>query len=236
MYKNINQFFEESHEAIAFDNFRKGKSVPFYIKVKLGLKSIFIEPIRFLIDNFPGGIGLVLRKIFYKIFLKNLGTNCIIDSHVRINGLKNISISEFVWIDHHVELASKFGSIDIGKRVHVAPYSVISGGGTVVIEDYVGISSGVKIYSHSEAPQDGKRMSGPMIQEKHKGMISKRVHIKKDAFLGTNCVILPGVTIGVGAIIGANSLVRESIPDYAIAVGVPTKIVGTRAKINVPDY
>ena len=64
---------------------------------------------------------------------------------------------------------------------------------------------------------------------------TKKVHIKKDAFLGTNSVVLPGVTIGEGAIVGANSLVRESVPDYAIAVGVPTKIVGTRSKINVPD-
>lgn len=114
--------------------------------------------------------------------------------------------------------------------------SVISGGGRVVIEDYVGISSGVKIYSHSEAPKDGKRMSGPMIYEEHKGMKSEKVHIKKDAFLGTNSVILPGVIIGEGAIVGANSLVRDSIPDYSIAVGVPAKIVGSRSKINVPDY
>lgn len=235
MYKNIDDYLKNSIEARAFDHYRKGESVPLFIKIRLGLKSIFLDPIRFVIDYFPGGLGLLMRKIFYKLTLNSLGKNCIIDTNTRISGLKNISISDFVWIDRNVELNSAYGSLKVGKRVHVAPYSVIFCGGGVIIEDYVGISSGVKIYSNTEAPIDGKRMSGPMIPQEQKGMKTEKVHIKKDAFLGSNTVVLPGVTIGEGVIIGANSVVRESIPDFSIAVGVPTKIVGTRSKINLAD-
>lgn len=235
MYRDINEFMEKSYEAIAFDSYRKGKSVPLLIKIRLGLKSIFIDPVRFLIDNFPGGLGLLMRRVFYKLTLNSFGKNSIIDSNVRISGVKNISISDFTWIDHHVELNAKYGSLIIGTRTHVGPYCVIFCGGGVIIGDFVGISPGVKIFSHSESPIDGKRMSGPMIPQEHKAMKTEKVHIKKDAFLGSNTVILPGVTIGEGAVIGANSVVRESIPDYAIAAGVPTKIVGMRTKINVPD-
>ena len=95
---------------------------------------------------------------------------------------------------------------------------------------------GVKIYSHTEASKNGKRMSGPMILEKDKGMITKPVHIKKDAFIGTNTIILPGVTIGEGAIIGANCVIRKSIPDYKIVIGNPPKLVGKRKKVSVPNY
>jgi galactoside O-acetyltransferase len=48
--------------------------------------------------------------------------------------------------------------------------------------------------------------------------------------IGTNAVIFPGVTIGEGAIIGALSLVREDVPDWAIYAGIPAKRVGTRRK------
>ncbi len=49
--------------------------------------------------------------------------------------------------------------------------------------------------------------------------------IKKGCWVGQNVIVLPGVTIGEYCIIGANSVVKESIPDKCIAVGNPAKIV-----------
>lgn len=51
------------------------------------------------------------------------------------------------------------------------------------------------------------------------------VLIKRGAWLGQNVVVCPGVTIGVGAVIGANSVVNTDIPDHAVAVGSPARIV-----------
>ncbi len=52
-----------------------------------------------------------------------------------------------------------------------------------------------------------------------------------DTWIGTNVVIMPGVTIGKEVIIGANAVVTNDIPDYAIAVGIPARIIGdTRTK------
>ena len=53
----------------------------------------------------------------------------------------------------------------------------------------------------------------------------KPVLIKRGAWLGQNVVVCPGVTIGVGAVVGANSVVNQDIPDYAVAVGSPAKVV-----------
>ena len=140
-----------------------------------------------------------------------------------------------MWIDKNVRLIANWGSISIGRRVHVAENSIISGGGHVEIADYVGIARGACIYSHSEAPVGGKRMSGPMVPEYQKGMKSAPVRIRKDAFIGANAVILPGVTIGEGAIVAANSLVRKNVKDWEIVFGVPAKPVGTRPKVTVED-
>jgi len=52
--------------------------------------------------------------------------------------------------------------------------------------------------------------------------------IGEDCWIGTNVVISPGITIGNGAVIGANSVVTKDIPEYAIAVGAPAKVISYR--------
>lgn len=53
----------------------------------------------------------------------------------------------------------------------------------------------------------------------------QKVVIGDNVWIGDNSVILPGVEIGKGSIIGANSVVTKSIPDYSIAVGIPARLV-----------
>lgn len=52
--------------------------------------------------------------------------------------------------------------------------------------------------------------------------------IGEDCWIGINVVISPGITIGKGAVIGANSVVTRDVPEYAVAVGVPAKVIGSR--------
>ena len=54
------------------------------------------------------------------------------------------------------------------------------------------------------------------------------ITIGEDCWIGINAVISPGVTIGKGAVIGANSVVTKDIPEYSIAVGAPAKVIGSR--------
>lgn len=58
--------------------------------------------------------------------------------------------------------------------------------------------------------------------EKHYGIYkNEKVVIGDDAYIGVKATILPGVTIGKMATVGANSLVTDDVPDYAVALGVP---------------
>jgi acetyltransferase-like isoleucine patch superfamily enzyme len=77
----------------------------------------------------------------------------------------------------------------------------------VTIEDFVQIGSHCSIYSVSTI--DGK--NGP-------------VTLKKGCRVGSHSVVMPGVTIGENAVVGAFSFVNADIPDNAIAYGVPAKI------------
>jgi acetyltransferase-like isoleucine patch superfamily enzyme len=60
----------------------------------------------------------------------------------------------------------------------------------------------------------------------------KKIIIKNDVWIGTRAIILDGVTIGNGAIIGANAVVTKDIPPYAIVVGSPAKIIRYRFEPN----
>jgi len=202
--------------------------------IRLGFSSIF-DFYESAIVNLQGPVGMKLRQWYWKSKFRQMGKNVLLDVGLIITGAEKISIGEYTWVDSYCRLDSIVGSIAIGKRVHIAQGCILGGGGGLVIEDYVGVSAGAKIYSHSEAPGEGKRMSGPMIPERYKFINTGPVTVRKDAFVGANAVVLPGITVGEGAVIGANAVVTKNVPDYAIAVGIPAKVIGNRAKVSQPD-
>jgi len=187
-----------------------------------------------VVTYLPGPAGNFLRNLYYRRRLKGLGENCIIDQGVIIANPKNISIGGYTWIDKNVIISGGNG-VEIGRRVHIAHNCLIQGGGSVRIEDYVGIAANSMIFSATDTIYDGKRI-GPMIPPVYRNPVLKDpVIIKKDAFIGAGCIILPGVRIGEGAVVGAGSLVIEDVPAWKIVVGTPAKPIKDRPKITVPD-
>lgn len=59
-------------------------------------------------------------------------------------------------------------------------------------------------------------------------MLKNKAEIGNDVWLGANVVVMQGVKIGDGAVVGANAVVTKDIPPYAIAVGIPAKVVRYR--------
>lgn len=90
----------------------------------------------------------------------------------------------------------------------------------------VRITSGVRILTHYF---DTKFQPTP---ERPFRFYQGDVHIEDNVFIGMNTVIASPVTIGEGAVIGANSVVTRNIPEYAIAAGSPAKVVGQRPPIR----
>lgn len=98
----------------------------------------------------------------------------------------------------------------LGFRTDVGAFTYINAKHGVVIEDFVQIGSHCSIYSISTI-------------DKKLG----EVRIKKNAKIGSHCVVMPGVTIGENAVVGAFSFVTEDIPDNALAFGVPARVAKT---------
>lgn len=104
-------------------------------------------------------------------------------------------------------------NVKIGKNVVIMNgFQCMSAGG-LVIEDDVLISLNCTIATNNHDFYDRDVLT------------CKPVRIKKNAWLGVNVTILPGVTIGENAIIGAGAVVTKDIPDNAVAVGNPAKVV-----------
>ncbi len=66
-------------------------------------------------------------------------------------------------------------------------------------------------------------------------LVIKPVRIGAWADIGVNAVILPGVTIGKGAIIGAGAVVNKDVPDFAVVAGVPAKFLRWRTDADQPQ-
>jgi galactoside O-acetyltransferase len=221
-------------EYVAFSRFIRGRFIPLRALVVLLLKSLLML-VEGAIRYIPGGIGYKLRYWYCKLFLGHLGKNVLIDVGVHLNGPANISIGDYTWIDSYCRIDAHLGPVSVGKRVHIASFSIIGAREPVVIEDFVGIGAGARIYSNSETPLSGKRMSGPMVPEEFKAFKSKPIHLKKDSFVGTNSVLLPGAELGEACVVGANCVVTRPLPPYSIYGAPRPQELGRRPPVEVPD-
>jgi len=110
-------------------------------------------------------------------------------------------------------------NVTLGSDVSIASFVHIWGGGGVTIGDRVMIGAHTSITSLTH---DYTQV------EMYKTLIPKPVTIGNDVWIGSNCVIMPGINISNGAVIGAGSVVTNDVPERAIVVGVPARILKYR--------
>jgi len=130
------------------------------------------------------------------------------------------SCGEEVTIQHPVCLTQP-QQIHLGDHVSIAAFVHIWGAGGVKI------GNRVLIASHTAITSITHDYTAEVI---YGTKILKPVVIEDDVWIGAHAVILPGITIGVGAVVGAGAVVTKDVPAGAIVVGVPARIVGERPK------
>jgi len=156
----------------------------------------------------------------------SLGQDVAIWPLAKIVSPELISIGDSVIIDDFVFLMAG-AKTTIGSFVHIASFTSITGGGQLIVEDFAGISSGSRVFTGDDDYLGGS-LTGPTVPAPYRVPIRSFVHIKKHAIIGSNTVILSGVTIGEGAAIGANSLITKDCEPWTIYVGSPARPLRSR--------
>ena len=114
-----------------------------------------------------------------------------------------------------------FGNrVKIGSGVFINHSAILSASGGIEFEDGVQVAPGVRIATINHD-----------FNERHTKYTYGKVTIGKNAWIGMNVTICPGVTIGKYAVVAAGAVVTKDIPDYAVAGGVPAKVI----KMQDPD-
>jgi acetyltransferase-like isoleucine patch superfamily enzyme len=108
----------------------------------------------------------------------------------------------------------------IGARCKISSHSFVCEG--VTIEEEVFVGHGV-MFTNDRYPRAANE-EGSLQADTDWQVI--RTHVKRRASIGSNATILPGLTIGEAALIGAGSVVTTDVQDYAIVAGVPARVVG----------
>lgn len=121
----------------------------------------------------------------------------------------------------------RWGGIQLGKKVFIGESTYfIDGfnGDLIVLEDEAVLSPKTVLVAMAVPGQS-------FLQHRYRVVKVGRITVKKGAWLGAGCVVLPGVTIGEGSIVGANAVVTEDIPDYEVWGGNPARFIK-----RVSDY
>lgn len=142
-----------------------------------------------------------------------------------------IHLADGVRVDSFVKIEGGRG-VRLGRCVHIASFCHINGGGgTVEMGDYAGLASGAKVIGGTNK-MDAPSMSAAAPRDMQRIEYSRTV-IGPYAFLGTNAVVLPGVTVGEGAVVGAGAVVTKDVPDYEVWTGIPARKIGVRPRHSV---
>lgn len=222
------------------------------------LLGIPVDVWQMIVSYLPGPIGYVLRYRFWKRRLNFLGEGVKIDVGVYFQNPQYVSLGDSCWIDRgvmilggpdkssrHRRLISNHdfqlekGMVYIGNKVHIAPYSIVSGIGGVYISDNCGIASGTKIFSFSnhyrsdEFPSDWNFCFALFVESSRQYMIEGPVFLGNNVGVASNVTILPGVSIGKCSFVAINSVVMDSFIENSLIAGNPAKRVKDRFESKI---
>lgn len=199
------------------------------------------KKIRFYCDNIKNegiytGISAnlvdILGKIRYFLIFHTMQGS--IGARSKVRGTAHMQIgSHFsagpgLWLEAVAEYNGHSYSpqIIIGDHVYLSWNNHIGAVNYVKIGNHVLFGSNCYVTDHNHGIYSGTGVSSPDVPPSDRVLTdNKEVIIEDNVWIGNGVVILPGVTIGRGSIVGANSVVTKDIPSYTICGGIPARVL-----------
>jgi acetyltransferase-like isoleucine patch superfamily enzyme len=167
-------------------------------------------------------IDFLMRRTCVRALAKRCGSGLRIGPGVGLRHLETFEIGDGVVIGEQAVIHGRFdGACVIGDKVWIGAQAFLDAR-DLVIGDNVGWGPGARLLGskHSGEPTDA-----PIIAT---DLLIAPVVIEADADVGVNAVVLPGVTVGRGAIVGAGAVVTKDVPAFSKVAGSPAQVIGYR--------
>ena len=176
-----------------------------------------------------GVLDMLMRRVLVSAAAAGAGHGLHVGSGVNFKHIERLTFGNGVFLGAGTYVQGRFdGHCEIGDQTWIGPGSYFDAR-DLVIGEQVGWGPGAKVLgsAHTGVPADV-----PIIRT---DLVIKPVRIGAWADIGVNAVILPGVTIGKGAMVGAGAVVNKDVPDNAVVAGVPAKFLRWRTDADQPQ-
>jgi acetyltransferase-like isoleucine patch superfamily enzyme len=194
----------------------------------------------------PGALGLVLRRIGYPWLLGAVGRNVtfgqgvvlrhpakirlgddvVVDDLVVLDAKgdtnRGITVGNDVFLGRGTILSCKDGDIELGEHVNVGFHSEIFSGSSVKVGAYGLFAAYTYLVGGGH---EFDRAGVPVIEQARR---SRGITLGENVWLGAGAKVMDGVRIGRDVVVGAGAVVTEDLPDGAVAVGIPARVVRRR--------
>jgi len=216
-YKTVNQFDDLVNE----DDYKRYHE--YFINFQPTLtNSIYKKPT--MIKRIINKLKRILQGIM-SLFIKSQQDDATpkISKNAILEKRELIQLGDFSEIKDFVIIRTHTNPVKIGRYCQLNPFTVIYGGSGVIIGDNVMIGPHCVIAAGNH---NYKQIDVPM---RFAGSLTKGpITIEDNVWIGANCTITDGVTIGKDSVVGANSVVVNNVNPYEIVAGTPAKVISTR--------
>ncbi|MCC7236898.1 MAG: acyltransferase [Bryobacterales bacterium] len=165
----------------------------------------------------------MMRRCIVRALAKSFGHGVTIGSGAGWKHTETFEIGNGVFIGAHSYLQGRYdGRCVLGDFVWIGPHSYFDAR-DLELEAHVGWGPGAKVLGSEHT---GFPLESPIIET---DLVIRPVRVRAGADIGTNATLLPGVTVGQGAIVGAGAVVTRDVPEMEIAAGVPARVLRKRS-------
>jgi acetyltransferase-like isoleucine patch superfamily enzyme len=151
-------------------------------------------------------------------------SRALVSLSARVQWGAGISLGKGTVVKAYAVVQSGGGAVRFGRECAISSFVHVStGAGEVIAGDYVRIAANATLVGTTKEVRDRNVLIKDQPEKEPNG-----IRIGSDVLIGSGAVVLPGADIARGAVIGAGSIVSGSVPEYAIVVGAPARVVGYR--------
>jgi acetyltransferase-like isoleucine patch superfamily enzyme len=160
---------------------------------------------------------------FTRELLAKVGAHVVFEDGVRVWHPETVEIGNNVYVGHGAMLKGHpAGRMVIGDDTWIGQGVFLHSAGNITIGRCVGVGPMVKMITshHQDLGRERPILDSPLV--------FAPIVVEDEVDVGTGSVVLPGVTIGRGACIGAGAVVTRDVPPYTVAAGNPARVIRTR--------